>query len=60
MENDTNCKSGCKTINKFITLYRYEAITNFSNTEFILFLNPTAIRKKVNKNIRNCVAINNT
>ena len=57
MEND---KSGCKTINKFITLYRYEAITKFSNTEFILFLNPTAIRKKVNKNIRNCVAINNT
>ena len=37
-----------------------KAITNFSNTEFILFLNPTAIRKKVNKNIRNCVAINNT
>ena len=40
--------------------YRYEAITDNSNTEFILFLNPTAIRKKVNKNIRNYVAINNT
>ena len=39
---------------------RYETNTNFSNTKFILFLNPTAIFKKVNKNIRNGVAINNT